>query len=42
MKIIRYSVTSFEPEEQTHLTKNIQNHLSGGFNIEDYPEFMRW
>lgn len=42
MKIIRYSVTAFEPQEQTHLAKNIQNHLSGGFNIEDYPEFMRW
>lgn len=42
MKIICYSVTAFEPQEQTHLAKNIQHHLSGGFNIEDYPEFMRW
>ncbi len=42
MKIIRYSVVAFEPQEQTHHAKHIQYHLSGEFNIEDYPEFMRW
>lgn len=42
MKIIRCSVVAFEPQEQTHHAKDIQYHLSGGFNIEDYPEFMRW
>lgn len=42
MKIIRYSVAAFEPQEQTHHAKHIQYHLSDEFNIEDYPEFMRW
>lgn len=42
MKIIRYSVTAFEPQEQTHHTEHIQYHLSGEFNIEDYPEFLRY
>lgn len=42
MKIIRYSVAAFEPQEQTHHAKHIQYHLSGKFNLEDYPEFMRW
>lgn len=41
MKIIRYSVAAFEPQEQTHHAKHIQYHLSGEFNIEDYPKFMR-
>ncbi len=42
MKIIRYSVTAFEPQKQTHHAKHIQYHLSDEFKIEDYPEFMRW
>lgn len=42
MKIIRYSVAAFEPQEQTHHAKDIQYHLFGEFNIEDYPEFLRY
>lgn len=42
MKIIRYLVAAFEPQEQTHQAKNIQYHLSGEFNIEDYSEFLRY
>lgn len=42
MKIIRYSVAAFDPQEQTHHAKHIQYHLSGEFNLEDYPEFMRY
>lgn len=42
MKVIRYSVTAFEPQEQTYHAKHIQYHLSGGFKLEDYPEFMRY
>jgi hypothetical protein len=42
MKVIRYSVAAFEPQEQTHHTEHIQYHLCGGFNINDFPELMRW
>lgn len=42
MKIIRYSVAAFEPQQQTHHEKHIQYHLSDEFNIEDYPEFLRY
>lgn len=42
MKIIRYSVAAFEPQEQTHHAKYIQYHLSDEFHIEDYPEFLRY
>lgn len=42
MKVIRYSVAAFEPQKQTHHAQYIQYHLSGGFNIEDYPEFLRY
>ncbi len=42
MKIIRYSVAAFEPQKQTHHAEHIQYHLSGEFNIEDYPEFLRY
>ena len=42
MEIIRYSVAAFEPQKQTHRAKDIYYHFYGGFNIEDYPEFMRW
>ena len=42
MKIIRYSVAAFEPQQQTHHAKYIQYHLSSEFNIEDYPEFLRY
>lgn len=42
MKIIRYSVAAFEPQQQTHHAKHIQYHLSGEFNIEDYPGFLRY
>lgn len=42
MRIIRYSVAAFKPQEQTHHEKHIQYHLSGEFNIEDYPEFLRY
>lgn len=42
MKIIRYSLAVFEPQEQTHHAKHIQYYLSGEFNIEDYPEFLRY
>jgi len=34
MKIIRYSVAAFEPQEQAHHAEHIQYHLSGEFNIE--------
>ena len=42
MKIIRYSAAAFKPQEQTHHAEYIKYHLSGEFNLEDYPEFMRW
>lgn len=42
MKIIRYSVAAFEPQGQTHHAKDIRYHLSGEFNIGDYPELMRY
>jgi len=42
MKIIRYSVAAFKSQEQTHHAKHIRYHLSGEFNIEDYPEFLRY
>lgn len=42
MKIIRYSVAAFKPQEQTHHAKHIQYHLAGEFNLEDYPEFLRY
>lgn len=41
MKIIRYSVAAFEPQEQTHHAKHIQYHLYE-FDIEKFPEFARW
>ena len=37
MKIIRYSIAGFKTQEQTY-----HAHLLDKFNIEDYPEFMRW
>lgn len=42
MKIIRYSVAAFNSQQQTHHAKHIQYHLSGEFNLEDYPEFLRY
>lgn len=42
MKIIRYSVAAFKPQEQTHHAQHIQYHLSGKFNIDDCPEFLRY
>lgn len=41
MKIIRYSVAAFEPQEQTHHAKHIQFHLYD-FDIDKFPEFARW
>ena len=41
MKIIRYSVAAFEPQEQAHHAKHIQYHLHD-FNIEEFHESVRW
>lgn len=42
MKIIRYSIAAFIPQEQTYHEKHIHYHLFGDFKIKDYPEFRRW
>ena len=41
MKVIRYSIHGFKPQEQTHHMENINYHLND-FNISDYPEFLQW
>lgn len=42
MKVIRFSTMGFAPQEQTHHMEHINYHLNGGFDINDYPEFMRY
>lgn len=42
MKVIRYSLYGFKPQEQTHHMKHIRYHLNEEFDINDFPEFMRW
>jgi hypothetical protein len=42
MKVIRYSIYGYKPQEQTHHMEHINYHLNGGFDINDYPEWIRW
>ena len=41
MKVIRYSIYGFKPQEQTHHIEGINYHLYG-FDINDYPEHLRY
>ena len=41
MKVIRYSIHGFKPQEQTHHMEKINYHFHD-FNISDYPEFLQW
>ena len=41
MKVIRYSVDGFKPQEQTHHMKHV-NYTLYEFDIKDYPEPTRY
>ena len=41
MKVIRYSIYGFKPQEQVHHMENVNYHLYR-FNINDYPEHLQW
>lgn len=41
MKVIRYSIYGFKPQEQTHHMKYINYHLHE-FNINEYPEHLQY
>ena len=41
MKVIRYSIYGFKPQEQTHHMEGVNYHLHR-FDINDYPEHLRY
>ena len=41
MKVIRYSIYGFKPQEQTHHMEKVNYHLHR-FDINDYPEHLQW
>lgn len=41
MKVIRYSINGFRPQNQTHHMKRVNYHLYG-FDINEYPEHLQW
>lgn len=41
MKVIRYSIYGFKPQEQVHHMENVNYHLYR-FDINDYPEHLQW
>ena len=41
MKVIRYSIYGFKPQEQIHHMEIINYHLHR-FDINDYPEHIRY
>lgn len=42
MKVIRYSNYGFKPQQQTHHMNIYVNFHLYNFNIDDYPEYMRY
>lgn len=41
MKVIRYSIYGFKPQEQTHHMRNVNYHLYN-FNIDVFPDHLKY